>query len=161
MKPLGTLISAATRLVSLSTLALLAFGCAEIAREQARMNALRAQQRSESDRAVAQADKSHRELMQAIEEDTRRRKAEAKEAEERRLVYIQTKTNRPPVVIQCITERKFCAGMTEEEVEISLGKPWKKNKSGGIGGSFDQWVYGESTYIYLRNGVVVSWQVSE
>jgi hypothetical protein len=85
----------------------------------------------------------------------------AKDAEVKRQLYAKSQTHRPAQILRCVQEQKICVGMTEEEVQLSWGSPSRKNKTGGVGGSFDQWVYEDDRFVYFRNGALASWQVSE
>ena len=67
-----------------------------------------------------------------------------------------------------VEEGKINIGMIEEQVLASWGRPKKINKDVGTWGVFEQWVYeapspsyGVTYYVYLENGVVVTWQKYE
>lgn len=79
----------------------------------------------------------------------------------RRTDYIAANPSRPAKILECVRRRQVCPGMTAEELELSWGRPESKNKSGGTFGLHEQWVYGLGRYVYLQNGTVTSWQVSE
>ncbi|RYY36799.1 MAG: hypothetical protein EOP46_05060 [Sphingobacteriaceae bacterium] len=49
-------------------------------------------------------------------------------------------------------------GMTKDQVFLSRGRPTKVNNSTGGGGMADQWVYGDNTYFYFRNGKLATIQ---
>jgi hypothetical protein len=52
-------------------------------------------------------------------------------------------------------------GMDYDQLEESLGRPRKVNRSVGAWGEREQWVYGDrGPYVYLDNGIVTSWQTS-
>lgn len=55
---------------------------------------------------------------------------------------------------------RVALAMTAEELEGVLGKPAQINRSVYEDGVHEQWVYG-SSYVYLREGKVTSWQESE
>ena len=57
---------------------------------------------------------------------------------------------------KAILKKEFFVGMTEYALVLSLGFPGKKNLSAF---SLEQWIYGLGTYIYLKNGVIVNWQL--
>lgn len=57
-----------------------------------------------------------------------------------------------------IKKGKVIIGMTKKECEMSWGKPDDINKSSGVWGSDEQWVYGNSSYLYFRNGILNSIQ---
>lgn len=53
-------------------------------------------------------------------------------------------------------------GMSDEEVlDSTWGSPKKKNKTTTAYGTWEQWVYDNSRYIYLDNGIVTAIQESE
>lgn len=56
-----------------------------------------------------------------------------------------------------IKEHSVKIGMLKIEVELSWGKPNKKNISEGIWGIHEQWVY-DNEYIYIENGKVTAIQ---
>jgi hypothetical protein len=49
-------------------------------------------------------------------------------------------------------------GMTKEMLIISKGNPLKVNRSVGSWGVSEQWVYQNNLYVYLKNGIVESYQ---
>lgn len=53
---------------------------------------------------------------------------------------------------------KIWIGMTKEMLIDSRGYPSDINRSVGSYGVHEQWVYEDSVYIYLENGVLTSWQ---
>lgn len=89
------------------------------------------------------------------------RQQASEEADAKRLLYVKSQTQRPPHILKSVGERSVCVGMNELEVELAWGTPIQRNKSGGIGGTFDQWVYPNFNYIYFRDGVVTSWQTTQ
>lgn len=69
--------------------------------------------------------------------------------------------------IRDILNRIIWTGMTKEQAVLSWGRPSSINSSGGIYGSYEQWVYKKyygrmlgSTYkyLYFENGKLTSWQ---
>jgi hypothetical protein len=53
------------------------------------------------------------------------------------------------------------AGMTAKQVEATCwGKPNHVNRTETAGVIFDQYVYSDSRYVYLQNGVVTSIQAT-
>lgn len=60
-------------------------------------------------------------------------------------------------VSEAIKGRQLIVGMTTEQAVQAWGEPKRKTVSGGEGGSREQWVY-EGTYVYFKEGVLVSWQ---
>jgi len=63
---------------------------------------------------------------------------------------------------ELITDKKIRLGMTDEMVRLSWGRPSDINRSVGVWGVHEQWIYriGEYTrnYLYFRNGILTSWQ---
>lgn len=57
-----------------------------------------------------------------------------------------------------IFNRKIWLGATKEMVIESWGKPDEVNRSIGVWGVHEQWVYDNNQYIYFENGVLTSWQ---
>ncbi|MDD5005824.1 MAG: hypothetical protein PHS93_04900 [Candidatus Omnitrophica bacterium] len=73
-----------------------------------------------------------------------------------------------PAMKALVEEGRIAIGMLEEQVLSSWGKPKNINKNAGPQGVFEQWLYGgghisydTTYYVYLQNGVVVSWQKNE
>lgn len=72
-------------------------------------------------------------------------------------------TDTDPVVAAADCKRRGDprVGMTAKQVEATCwGKPDHVNRSETAGAINDQYVYGDSRYVYLRNGVVTSIQTS-
>ena len=59
-------------------------------------------------------------------------------------------------VVMC---RMIVLGMTAEQLRASWGAPSKINRTVVTRGTHEQWIYG-STYVYVENGLVSSWQDS-
>jgi hypothetical protein len=58
-----------------------------------------------------------------------------------------------------VKEGKMRLGMNKEEVVCSWGMPEDINRTVGIGGVHEQWVYGDfGPYLYFDDGVLTSWQ---
>jgi hypothetical protein len=53
---------------------------------------------------------------------------------------------------------KVFIGMTKEQAEITMGKPYDINRTVGSYGTHEQWCYRGSIYLYFDNGVLTSWQ---
>jgi hypothetical protein len=51
-------------------------------------------------------------------------------------------------------------GMTRAQLLLSWGDPNRINRSVGSWGTHEQWVYGLSSYVYVEQGKVTSYQVS-
>jgi len=58
-------------------------------------------------------------------------------------------------------DRSIAIGMPGELVLYALGQPEKINRTVGKFGTHAQFVYANGAYIYLENGILTSWQVSE
>lgn len=81
---------------------------------------------------------------------------EAAAAEVERIKRI--KSNKWPATMErAIIDRKVQIGMTAEQVTMSWGKPERNNRSVGLWGVHEQWIYGD-TYLYFQNGVLTSYQ---
>jgi hypothetical protein len=50
--------------------------------------------------------------------------------------------------------------MTNEQVKLSWGEPDRINRSVGSWGVSEQWVY-QDRYLYFKNGILTSYQVTE
>jgi hypothetical protein len=62
-----------------------------------------------------------------------------------------------------MAEHKLWLGMSETQLKITMGIPDDKNNTVGGWGVHSQWVYGDSTYVYLEGKnkddmIVTSWQ---
>ncbi|MBU1262014.1 hypothetical protein KJ640_03580 [bacterium] len=60
-------------------------------------------------------------------------------------------------VLKAIKEKKVFIGMTKEQVLTSLRKPDDINRSVGMWGVHEQWIYG-NTYLYFEDGILTSFQ---
>ena len=60
---------------------------------------------------------------------------------------------------QQLLDGYYWIGMTGDMALVSLGNPWRINKSVGSWGVHEQWVY-SSTYLYFENGILDSYQNS-
>ena len=60
--------------------------------------------------------------------------------------------------LKAIKASKIYMGMVDRDVRASWGPPKKVNRTVGNWGTHEQWVYSDSTYIYIENGKVTSWQ---
>jgi hypothetical protein len=58
---------------------------------------------------------------------------------------------------RAVISKKILLGMTYEQIQMSWGKPQRVNRSVGAWGVREQWIYG-STYLYVENGKLASWQ---
>ncbi len=54
--------------------------------------------------------------------------------------------------------RKLRIGMGQADAEISMGKPYKINRTVGSYGTHEQWCYNGGVYLYFDDGVLTSWQ---
>lgn len=59
-----------------------------------------------------------------------------------------------------IKQRKIQIGMTDEQVLLSWGRPYRINKSVYVWGIDEQWVY-DHAYLYFKGGILQSYQTSE
>jgi hypothetical protein len=60
--------------------------------------------------------------------------------------------------LNAIADCRVYLGMTADQVLVSWGKPNKINASVGSWGRHEQWVYGDSSYLYFENGKLTSRQ---
>jgi hypothetical protein len=60
---------------------------------------------------------------------------------------------------------KIVVGMSAEDARAAWGEPTTVNRTVGAAGASEQWVYrlygGRANYVYIRGGVVSSYQISE
>ncbi|MEW6614809.1 MAG: hypothetical protein AB1401_05025 [Thermodesulfobacteriota bacterium] len=61
-------------------------------------------------------------------------------------------------MIKIILNEKIKLGMTKEQIVASWGYPKSINRNVGSWGIYEQWVYGNSVYLYLENGILKSFQ---
>ena len=80
-----------------------------------------------------------------------RTEAERKKFDAMRMEIMQRKEVAPPTVR---------VGMTADQTREVWGSPSRVNRTESAYGIREQWVYGTSRYVYLRNGVVESVQTS-
>ena len=80
-----------------------------------------------------------------------RTEAERKKFDAMRMEIMQRKEVAPPTVR---------VGMTADQTREVWGSPSRVNRTESAYGVREQWVYGASRYVYLRNGVVESVQTS-
>jgi hypothetical protein len=67
-------------------------------------------------------------------------------------------------ICRTIADGSIRMGMTDEQVRLSWGKPYKINISSGSWGTHEQWVMHDSTnsdYLYFENGILTSLQRSK
>lgn len=57
--------------------------------------------------------------------------------------------------LSLIKEEKVAVGMTQQALRCAWGKPDDINRSAY---GPEQWVYDDSQYVYVKNGVVTNWQ---
>jgi len=62
-----------------------------------------------------------------------------------------------PVVADKIMAKEIWLGMTDEIAKESWGEPNKINRTVGIWGIHEQWIYDKS-YLYFENGKLTAWQ---
>jgi hypothetical protein len=61
-------------------------------------------------------------------------------------------------IISAIMNQKALIGMTREQAKLSWGIPNDINVTRGSWGVHEQWVYGNSSYLYFKNGILSSVQ---
>jgi hypothetical protein len=111
-------------------------------------DAARAQERAREN--VEQADALRQ--REALEQEKARAESNI------RLLELQ----RQGVLKELAWKKKIAIGMTEDQVEKAWGKPTKINRTVSSSTVNEQWVYRRgdayAQYVYLKNGVVTSWQ---
>lgn len=61
-------------------------------------------------------------------------------------------------VANAIENQQVVLGMTSDQAIASWGEPSSVNRTAGSWGMHEQWVYGDKTYLYFKNGKLTSWQ---
>lgn len=61
-------------------------------------------------------------------------------------------------VANAIEKQQVILGMTTDQAIASWGEPSSVNRTAGSWGIHEQWVYGDNTYLYFKNGKLTSWQ---
>ena len=64
-------------------------------------------------------------------------------------------------VVTAVNNKSIYVGMPEEALPLAVGDPTTINTSTFSHGTQKQYIFGTSTYIYVKNGFVSSWQTSE
>jgi hypothetical protein len=80
--------------------------------------------------------------------------------EKRRSDYIESHPGLSESTRNAVKKGLVQVGLLPEEIEASWGPPSRKNISDGAYGRREQWVYGDSTYVYFDDGKVTSWSIS-
>lgn len=85
------------------------------------------------------------------------------ELEHRRKKYINDHPRIPIKIKNAILKGEITIGMTDEQVLVSWGRPYEKNRNVSQQGIFEQWKFGSISrrslcYLYFQNGKLVSWQ---
>ena len=94
---------------------------------------------------------------QTAQERRRLEQERLRQAEERRRREIAAKPW-PDAIKQAVVERRVQIGMTSEQVTTAWGRPAKVNETIRATSRDEQWVYGESTYLYFSNGTLITIQ---
>lgn len=95
---------------------------------------------------------------ESYQERIREQKEEAKKEAERRKAEEKILSTFPVKFRNRIRKHEIWLGMTEEMALASRGAPDSINRDVGSWGVHEQWVYGDSTYLYFENGILTSWQ---
>jgi len=61
-------------------------------------------------------------------------------------------------MVKAVAEKKIAIGMTRAEAVFSLGTPQTINNTTTSKGKHEQWVYSLTSYIYVDDGIVTSYQ---
>ena len=96
--------------------------------------------------------------VEKLRRDKAAAKARAAKASADRIAAIKAK-HWPSAIEKAVIEKKIQIGMTAEQVRLAWGKPRRINRSVGVWGTHEQWVYG-STYLYFENDILTSFQDS-
>ena len=104
-------------------------------------------------------------LKVADQNDTHRRfsrelKARQDQNQQRRDLYVTAHPNLPEGIKAAILAGHILIGMSTEDARASLGAPVSINRTGTATGVYEQWVYGETTFLYFEKGILRSWQDS-
>lgn len=84
----------------------------------------------------------------------------AAETEARRVARIQS-FGWPPRSARLVMQGAIALGMSPEMVRESWGRPDRVNRSVGVWGVHEQWMYdARGVYVYFENGKLTSWQES-
>lgn len=86
--------------------------------------------------------------------------------------YINSHSQRPKEIKECIANGSIMRGMTKEEVILSWGDTSEKNKTVTAYGESEQWMYlkwlrdenqqlSNRQYLYFENGILDSWQLTK
>jgi hypothetical protein len=80
----------------------------------------------------------------------------------KRLQVRDVRRSRPWDQSDCerIDRAEIWIGMDSDQLTVSWGPPTRINRTVGTFGTNEQWVYGDSRYVYLDNGKVTSFQDS-
>ncbi len=90
--------------------------------------------------------------------------AERQTEEAYRQSYIQSHPQLSESEKASILAKRIWIGMTAEQCEASLGKPYKVHRTGTAGGTAEQWVYANRInyrpylYVYFEEGKLTGWQ---
>jgi hypothetical protein len=82
---------------------------------------------------------------------------------DRARAYCLAHPNTDPKLLANFKNGLIITGMDQEQVRVIMGQPWHAETSGGVGGSFDQWTFLDSTleadiFLYFSDGRLVRWQ---
>jgi hypothetical protein len=61
-------------------------------------------------------------------------------------------------ICNTISNKQIQMGMTKDMVIASWRKPDRINRTVTMNRTHEQWVYGDSTYLYFEDGILTSWQ---
>lgn len=88
-----------------------------------------------------------------------RQRLDEQKRENERLRQVEARRDEwGPKVTQLVIERDIQIGMSRDQVRLAWGEPHDINRDVGPWGTREQWIYGESYYLYFDNGVLRSWQ---
>lgn len=84
-----------------------------------------------------------------------------RERRQRVQAYLESHRNVSDEVRAALETGKIWIGMDTDQLEAVMGKPQSKNITQNARFTHEQWVFGDSTYVYVDDGKVSSWQFSE
>lgn len=116
-----------------------------------KQNALLKKQREEERKRLAREQELRKRRME-LEKNAQLQQKKKAEREARILSMYGEAT------AQRIFRHEYWLGMTESQALYSLGFPSEINRSVGIWGEKEQWVYGSGWYLYFENGILTSYQ---
>jgi hypothetical protein len=79
---------------------------------------------------------------------------------QRRQRYAASHPNLEPAVRYAIFNRRIIAGMTQEQVTASWGRPKRVKRNVYSFGVYEQWIY-DSWYLNFENGILTTYKMKQ